>query len=101
MEDSKVMLLKLGVGGANLTKMHPAMQKVLKEVPLIWGDEEPIITSTWEGTHGRGSWHAFGRALDFRPPKKNVVMKLREKLGKDYDVVDEGNHIHIEFDPKE
>ena len=79
------------------------MQKVLSAVALVWGSEEPVITSTWDGTHSPGSWHQFCMALDFRLPNNHLVaaQKLMQKLGTDYDVVLEGDHIHIEYDPKE
>ena len=97
------MLIKLGVGGVRLDGLHPSMRIVLRVVAEVWGSEEAIITSTWDGNHSDGSFHYVCRALDFRPPKNKVmekVAKLRSRLGPDYDVVYEGNHIHIEFDPK-
>lgn len=96
-------LIKLGCGGVSLEKLHPAMQPVLRAVELVWGVEEPVITSTWEGRHCAASWHYLCRALDFRLPRGDVqvrVSKLKERLGKDYDVVLERDHIHIEYDPK-
>jgi hypothetical protein len=32
--------------------------------------------------------------------RTEAVQKLKNKLGLDYDIVDEVDHIHIEFDPK-
>lgn len=65
-----------------------------------------VITSALEGHHGKGSLHPLGYAIDIRLPYKDellnvkIVNVLKIRLGKDYDVVLETNHIHIEFDPK-
>jgi hypothetical protein len=79
------------------------MWYAVKVVCDVWEDEEPVITSTWEGTHLPWSMHYRKRALDFRLPRKDVTKKwqtVRGKLGKDYDVVMEHGHVHIEYDPK-
>jgi len=98
------MLIRVGCGGVDLTFLHHSMLKVLMAVSNVWGKEEPIITSTAEGTHLPWSYHYIGRALDFRfPLRKEVetcIKELKEKLGEDYDVVEEEDHIHIEYDPK-
>ncbi|MCD6126073.1 MAG: hypothetical protein J7J19_03595 [Thaumarchaeota archaeon] len=97
------MLVKFGVGGLDLSSLHVAMWYAVKVVNEVWQGEEPVITSTWEGTHVPWSMHYRKRALDFRVPKrpiKEVISELKEKLGKDYDVLYEGDHIHIEYDPK-
>jgi hypothetical protein len=97
------MLIKLGCGGVCLDQLHPRMTIVLRVVTTIWDMEEPVITSTWDGTHSPGSLHPLARALDFRKPSTNVtakVQELRSTLGKDYDVVLEDTHVHVEYDPK-
>jgi hypothetical protein len=94
------MLVKLGVYG--LDKLHISMRLVLKYVAEVWGNEEPVITSCAEGTHGSGSFHYFHKALDFRIPKNvlNKAKELKEMLGEDYDIVLEDTHVHVEFHPK-
>jgi len=65
--------------------------------------EEFVVTSTYEGNHGAGSLHYDNNAYDVRNPRKNkpvIVLEIKEKLGKDYDVINELSHIHIEYDPK-
>ena len=96
------MLIKLGCGGVDISTLHPKMRIVLRAVEQVWSPEEPIITSTWEGTHSSASFHYFKRALDFRLARtmQDKVDLLRSKLGKDYDIVLEHTHIHIEYDPK-
>ncbi len=94
------MLIKIGCGGVCLGNLHPMMQPVLKAVSEIWVDEV-VITETWGGTHLDYSWHPLCRALDFRLPKSNVQLKVeaaRRRLGRNYDVVLEGDHVHIEFE---
>lgn len=100
------MLLKLGV---DISRLKPEIRKRLPIIETIWEqvtDREPVITSTYEGDHSVGSLHYANLAVDFR---KNVngaflgtlLTRLRSQLGRDYDVVKEASHIHIEYDPKE
>lgn len=66
-----------------------------------------LITSGTEGKHGRGSLHFSGGAIDigvreWLPSEiKNVANELRASLSVEFDVVVEGNHIHVEFQPKD
>ena len=65
-----------------------------------------ICTSGTDGKHMKGSLHYKALAVDLRSrhvseemlPK--IVDELKERLGKDYDVILEGDHIHAEFDKK-
>lgn len=62
------------------------------------------ITSAKDGIHMKNSKHYSGEAIDIRKlDMKNVnvvVEKIKEYLGKNYDVINEKTHIHIEYDPK-
>ena len=63
------------------------------------------ITSGTDGVHMAGSKHYSGNAVDLRLPQNpsiraDVVGQLRLRLNRDYDVVLEKDHIHVEFDPK-
>lgn len=58
-----------------------------------------FITSIRDGNHSDGSLHYDGLAFDFRPGKAHMLV-IKKALGKGWDVVDEGNHIHCEYDPK-
>jgi hypothetical protein len=42
------------------------------------------------------------RAVDIQPGPYGSILKdeLRDKLGMDYDICLEADHIHIEYDPK-
>jgi len=67
---------------------------------------DAIVTCGRNGKHGFGSLHYIGHALDFRRWEltstqwQSVKIKFRKALGKDFDFVIEGNHIHIEYQPK-
>jgi hypothetical protein len=97
------MLLKLGV---SIERLCDPMRRALSVVEDIWkelGQNEPVVTSTYEGTHMPASLHYVNRAADFRKPidANAAVARLKSKLGQDYDVVLEQTHIHIEYDPKD
>lgn len=97
------MLIKFGCGGVDISDLHLSMWYVLRVLTEVWGDEEPVITSTWEGTHLPWSCHYRKKALDFRLPKDNPiarVQQLKKRLGKNYDVTMEADHVHVEYDPK-
>lgn len=77
-------------------KCEPAFQRVGGEL---------VITAGTDGKHMVGSLHYKGLALDLRTrniagAEQAVVKEIKAALGKDFDVVLEGDHIHIEFDPK-
>ena len=70
------------------------------------------VTSITDGKHSVNSLHYQGRAIDLRVKDDETglpfdgrhqliaVRELRRHLGKDYDVVLEPTHIHVEYDPK-
>lgn len=68
--------------------------------------QELVITSLNDGHHMEGSLHYKGDAADLRTryfsgaAKDKVSETLRERLGIDFDVILETDHIHIEYDPK-
>ena len=98
------MLIKLGCGGINLNRLKVEAWIIIEMVTKAFIDEEPVITSTWEGTHLPWSKHYQGLAIDFRMPEKHdpdiIIPRLKDMLGPDYDVINERDHIHVEFDPK-
>lgn len=65
-----------------------------------------VITSATEGRHKVGSKHFSGNAIDLRTRQlapenqKKITNDLKSALGKDFDVIIEKDHIHVEFDPK-
>lgn len=67
----------------------------------------PTITSANDGKHMVGSYHYKNLAWDLRiwglPDPQQVAAELSALLNiKDccYDVILEGDHIHVEYDPK-
>lgn len=71
-------------------------------------DNTVWVTSANDGKHMSGSKHYENRAFDLRtrnvtggPP---MVAGWRDRmarmLGASYDVVNEGDHLHVEYDPK-
>jgi hypothetical protein len=65
------------------------------------------ITAGIDGKHMAGSLHYAGAAIDVRTrdlpaadlPK--IIARVKECLGSDFDALLEGDHIHIEFQPKQ
>ena len=93
--------LKIDVAG----DIQPVMAKARGRVATLYQDngEDLYITSKRDGIHSLGSLHYEGLALDFLYPKKEIadfISKIRSAAGPGFDVVAEGDHYHIEFDPK-
>ena len=65
-----------------------------------------VCTSGTDGKHMQGSLHYKARAVDLRSRHvasdalPAIVSELKERLGKDFDVILEGDHIHVEHDVK-
>lgn len=71
------------------------------------------ITSLNDGKHSEQSFHYHGLAVDFRTreegpdfkqwpsdERRHILQAIKNRLGSDYDCVDERDHYHVEFDPK-
>lgn len=90
----------LGLQAGTLLAMQAAGE-VLRAFDL-----EFVVTSVIDGSHSRSSKHYSGNAFDFRTrhmgegQPAQVREALSIALAGDYDVVLEGNHIHVEYDPK-
>jgi len=100
------MLMKIDV---NIASLHPKLRERLSDIDYVfWGytDQEAVIISGNDGQHAEKSLHYADRAIDLRAwylsgeTMENVVLALRRELGEDFNVVEEDNHIHIEYDPK-
>jgi len=80
---------------------------VARTVYAAFGIPELVVTSVTDGKHGRGSLHYKGLAFDLRTRNvdpdiiPSLVAALKDALGSEFDVVFEGDHIHVEWDPKE
>jgi len=96
------MLVKAGV---DISRLNREIRRALAAAERIdWiGGDELVVTSTYDGNHSAGSLHYANDAVDIRLPKSQILeylAELKQALGRDYDVVLEKDHIHIEYDPK-
>lgn len=81
-------------------ELLPEAMEGLRQVKKLFAaqGEDLYITSVREGTHGPSSFHPSGRAWDMRPNAKIPATSIKRQLGDAFDVVDEGNHVHIEWE---
>lgn len=104
--------------GVKINLLDPMLSKELYPLAHCWVACFPLdgdgmtITSGYEGAptdgvHKPDSLHYKRRAIDIRVKDVDVdrarttyVTLAKVLLGPDFDVVWEGNHIHIEYDPK-
>ena len=94
------MLIKAGV---DISRLKKEMRVALNVCDMVLRQHEieVTVTSTFEGTHSAGSLHYAHQAVDIRSESitGDIVDEFRQQLSNNYDVVDEGSHIHIEYDP--
>ena len=95
------MLIKAGV---DISRLNRAVRKSLPRVVALAQEDgvELVITSTFEGNHSPGSLHYSNDAYDVRSwvsDNRALLPFLREALGDKFDVIDDGDHFHIEYDP--
>jgi hypothetical protein len=82
-----------------------AQETILDAAAPIYADtpQRLVVTSANDGTHMTGSLHYADRALDLRvwhlSDPAGAARELQRELGDDFDVVHEGTHIHVEYDP--
>lgn len=99
------MRLKPGVLLAHLT---PQMVLAAVVVNQVYHERGLLctITSGSDGTHSANSLHYSGNALDFRTrdvihsDRAILAAEIKARLGENYDVVLESDHLHVEHDPK-
>jgi len=79
--------------------------QVANDVYNMYG-QELVITSVCDGKHSYTSLHYTGCAFDCRiryfttDEQLNVALDIQNRLGKDFDVIAETDHIHIEYQPR-
>lgn len=67
--------------------------------------KEFVITSCTDGKHMKGSKHYSGYAIDIRTRHlsvyeiNNLLAWFKSHHDKEYDIVVENDHIHVEYDP--
>jgi len=104
--------------GVSLAGVKPPLLYKLRPMSYLWfaffDDDQDGITITsgsegyaGDGVHGSHSLHYTGNAIDLRVKDVDSERAGREfcrslifLLGIDYDIVFEGDHIHVEYDPE-
>ena len=91
-EPYRLLIMVAAVGNVAQTLLYPT---------------NVVITSGIDGVHREGSKHYSLHAIDVRtnnfPTAKSKLIfqdLVKTRLGADYDVVLEPDHLHIEYDPK-
>ncbi len=95
--------------GTNTSGLRPSIlsiEIVVDQTFQLIAGRDAVVTYATNGQHKVDSFHYSGNAVDLRTrdlPKADLVLVtnlLKEAIGKRFDVINEGSHIHIEFDPK-
>lgn len=96
--------------GVRLHKLQPQMLVALTVMVECYEEMgfPCIVTSANDGQHKEGSKHYIGCALDFRikhlfrpaVQAAMIVERAKARLGLDFDILFEGDHIHVEWDAK-
>jgi hypothetical protein len=98
------MILKQGVKIVNLKPQMILGIMIANEVYKAHS-QELVITSCDDSKHGNGTLHGQGFACDFRTSfflsgeTERVANEIRAKCDDCFDVVNEIDHIHMEYDP--
>jgi len=99
------IIVKQGVIFKRITYPIYRVLGILFDVSNMLG-KQMVITSANDSKHKENSLHYKDLAIDIRirhleqDEIQLVLNYLRKKLGEDYDVILESDHIHIEYDPK-
>jgi len=94
--------------GVDLLGVSPQMVIAYVIAQKVYTDRgyDCIITSAVDGRHERHSHHRKGCAIDLRINNipadilPEIVAKIKNALGMQFQVILESDHIHLEFDPR-
>ena len=94
--------------GVQLTGLRPEMVLATVVIDAVYTElgVPTVITSAVDGQHSENSLHYTGLALDFRtntlPPdfQGKLLNLVTTRLGAEFDVVLEEDHLHVEFQPE-
>ncbi len=98
------------INGAHFYPEIVRIVDVARATAPLLTDGAVWVTSANDSTHSTGSLHYKNRAYDIRikniagdetPEAQAWVERIKLALGRDYDVILERDHLHVEFDPKE
>jgi len=108
--------VRLKSAAVSVNGIHPALVPHLFRLDEWCRDHlgyELVITSCTDGKHSKTSRHYLGTAIDVRtwttpesgvqisePRRTGLVAGLKAFLGRDWFVLDEGTHIHIDWRPR-
>lgn len=89
-------------------QLQPVMIDALMTIAGVFAKHnvDLVVTAGTDGTHMVGSKHYTGNAVDLRSRHLIVVQKalilsdMKQALGNDFDCLLEGDHFHVEYDPK-
>lgn len=93
--------------GAECCPLKPVLLDALLRLAVLYHQHEIVlvVTEIGGGKHKTGSLHYRGYAADLRTrniPAWQVPLVLdamQRELGYDWDVIQETDHFHIEYDP--
>lgn len=100
--------------GVKLAGLRPQIVVALLVAEALWREYKTalVVTSGSDGKHKVGSKHYSGDAVDLRVwnlpgydatdtsgSVKQIAAELGRRLGDEFDVVYEGDHLHVEYDP--
>lgn len=100
------MKLKKGVKCHALTSQVVLALVIAGKLYQEMFSKDMVVTSLHDGKHSSGSLHYSGNAFDMRTwgivddDLTKYKAALNSRLGVDFDVVIESDHIHVEYQPK-
>ena len=97
--------------GVSLFGLHSEILWAIDRARDVWsicapGVDYLTVTSGRGGAHSLRSFHFLGLAADLRTrdltevQKKETVAALKARLGDNFDVVLETDHLHVEYQPE-
>lgn len=94
--------------GVNLAGIQPQMTIALQVADEVYTAHGHVltVTSANDSQHMVGSLHYSGFAVDLRTKDlpaaeiPEIAQEIRSRLGAQFDVILESDHIHVEYDPK-
>ena len=95
-----------GTNAIGLTPSILSIETVVDQTFQMIAGRDAIVTYSTNGRHIVGSFHYSGNAVDLRTRDLSssdlalATTLLGQALGKRFDVLNKGDHLHIEFDPK-
>ena len=94
--------------GVHVFGLHQEMLWALDRCVEVWAQtgKNVTVTSARGGAHSIRSLHYGGHAVDLRSRNLNdleiaaIMAGLPTALGDNFDIIFEGNHFHIEYQPE-